>query len=42
MKIIRLLIVLVVLVASVFGQDVMAEELPSFTTGLAQTVNPGL
>jgi hypothetical protein len=42
MEIFRLLIVFVTLGASVFGQDVMAEELPSFTTGLAQMVNPGL
>lgn len=38
----RFTLVCVALGAFVFGQHVMAEEMPSFTTGLAQTVNPGL
>jgi len=38
----RLTIIVVALVAFIFAQNVMAEEMPSFTKGLAQTVNPGL
>jgi hypothetical protein len=38
----RITLVLVTLGTLVFGQDVMAEGKPSFTTGLAHTVNPGL
>ncbi|HBP90528.1 MAG TPA: hypothetical protein DD706_22900 [Nitrospiraceae bacterium] len=37
-----LTMVIVALSAFIFSQNVMAEEMPSFTTGLAQTVNPGL
>src|SRR5680860_54073 len=38
----RLTLVFVALGAFVFGQNIRAEEMPSFTTGLAKTVNPGL
>ncbi|WP_342349261.1 hypothetical protein [uncultured Nitrospira sp.] len=38
----RLTLVFVALGAFVFAQNIWAEEMPSFTTGLAQTVNPGL
>ncbi|WP_454062654.1 hypothetical protein [Candidatus Nitrospira salsa] len=38
----RLTIIVVALVAFIFAQNVMAEEMPSFTKGLAQTVESGL
>ncbi len=38
----RLTLIFVALGAFVFGQNIRAEEMPSFTTGLAKTVNPGL
>lgn len=38
----RLTLVFMALWVFAFPQNILAEEMPSFTTGLAQTVNPGL
>ncbi len=42
MKILKFILIIVVFLAPTLDQWVMAQERPSFTTGLAQTIKPGL